>query len=282
MPSLVHKRGTRAQIDAAASANMLRPGELYLMTDEARLTVGTAANAHQPHAKQGEGGSAAVDQRRNRAFDTDFLTKNVVQPPFVGGAISTGSILTGVTGAQIDLNHPGQWLVRSSATANSGYQCQTQPEVRIGGGEVFDFVFKTAAALTGTTLRCGFLDTTTSADAVDGCYFELPPTGAITGKTSANSVRSSTATLATLAVATWYHIRLTVNATATNVLFEVFNDAGALLGAASLTTNIPVLVGRETACGFVATNSGTVATDLIFADYMAFKINRTLQRGASS
>lgn len=58
MPSLLHKRGTRAQIDAAATANGLKAGEVYLLTDEARLTVGIAANAHQPLAKQGEGGGS--------------------------------------------------------------------------------------------------------------------------------------------------------------------------------------------------------------------------------
>jgi hypothetical protein len=58
MPSLAHKRGTRAQIDAAATANGLRTGEVYLVTDEARLTVGTAANAHSPLAKEGEGGGS--------------------------------------------------------------------------------------------------------------------------------------------------------------------------------------------------------------------------------
>lgn len=55
MPSLSHKRGTRAQVDAAASASALHVGEVYLITDEARLTVGTSNSAHQPTAKQGEG-----------------------------------------------------------------------------------------------------------------------------------------------------------------------------------------------------------------------------------
>jgi hypothetical protein len=59
MPSLAHKRGTRAQIDAAASANALRTGEVYLITDESRLTVGTAVNAHVPAAKQSEVGGGA-------------------------------------------------------------------------------------------------------------------------------------------------------------------------------------------------------------------------------
>jgi hypothetical protein len=58
MPSLAHKRGTRAQIDTAAGLNGLRTGELYLISDEARLTVATAVNAHAPAAKQGEGGGS--------------------------------------------------------------------------------------------------------------------------------------------------------------------------------------------------------------------------------
>ncbi len=61
MPSLRHKRGTRALIDAAATANGLRVGEVYLITDEARLTVGTATNAHQALAKQGEGGGGTTN-----------------------------------------------------------------------------------------------------------------------------------------------------------------------------------------------------------------------------
>jgi hypothetical protein len=56
MPRLIQKRGTRAQIDAAAIANNLRNGEIYLITDEGRLTVGTAPGAHQPLARQGESG----------------------------------------------------------------------------------------------------------------------------------------------------------------------------------------------------------------------------------
>ena len=60
MPSYRHKRGTRAQIDGAAAANGLRVGELYLISDEARLTIGTATNAHQPAAKQGEGAGAGL------------------------------------------------------------------------------------------------------------------------------------------------------------------------------------------------------------------------------
>lgn len=59
MPSLAHKRGTRAQIDAAATASALKTGEVYLITDEDRLTVGTTVNTHVAVAKQGEDGGGS-------------------------------------------------------------------------------------------------------------------------------------------------------------------------------------------------------------------------------
>lgn len=56
MPSLQHKRGTRAQLDTAAAASQLKVGEVYFITDEQRLAVGTAVNAYTAFLKEGEGG----------------------------------------------------------------------------------------------------------------------------------------------------------------------------------------------------------------------------------
>lgn len=50
------KAGTRAQLDAAALANGLVAREPYFITDESRFAVGTATNAYQAMAKEGEGG----------------------------------------------------------------------------------------------------------------------------------------------------------------------------------------------------------------------------------
>lgn len=54
------KAGTRAQLDAAALANGLVAREPYFITDEARFAVGTATNAYQAMAKQGEGGGSTA------------------------------------------------------------------------------------------------------------------------------------------------------------------------------------------------------------------------------
>jgi chemotaxis response regulator CheB len=51
--------GTRAALDAAATAAALTPGQIYVITDENRVAVATSENAYQAAAKQGEGGGGS-------------------------------------------------------------------------------------------------------------------------------------------------------------------------------------------------------------------------------
>lgn len=44
MATIRIKRGTRAQVTAAAGSNALQQGEPYLITDAARLAIGTGSN----------------------------------------------------------------------------------------------------------------------------------------------------------------------------------------------------------------------------------------------
>lgn len=91
MPSLAHKRGTRAQIDAAASGSQLRTGEVYLITDEARLTVGTAANAHSPVAKQSEVGGGGGDPWSWAILAADVANSTVTLAPVTGLSFTTAA-----------------------------------------------------------------------------------------------------------------------------------------------------------------------------------------------
>jgi hypothetical protein len=84
MPSLAHKRGTRAQIDAAASGSQLRTGEIYLITDEARVTVGTASNAHTPLAKQSEAAAGGSDPWSWTKLSADVANSTVTLAPVTG------------------------------------------------------------------------------------------------------------------------------------------------------------------------------------------------------
>jgi hypothetical protein len=93
MPSLAHKRGTRVQIDAAAGANNLRTGEVYLITDEARLTVGTAINAHVPLAKQSEAGGGS-DPWTWQKLAADVVNSTTTLAPVTGLAFAAAANTT--------------------------------------------------------------------------------------------------------------------------------------------------------------------------------------------
>jgi hypothetical protein len=88
MPSVQQKRGSRSQINAAATANGLKEGEVYLITDEARLAVGTATNAYEAFAKQSEA-NAAVNVKAEIPSVTAgaflFFSINMSNPAYPGG-----------------------------------------------------------------------------------------------------------------------------------------------------------------------------------------------------
>ena len=145
---------------------------------------------------------------------SDFMTATGPWGPFLQTLVGAGTVAASATGVPT-ANHQGCLSITSSATANSGALITSNPNsILLGGGEQFDCVFKTPAAFTNITTRLGFHDCTTSADAVDGCYLEISATGVVTGKSSSNSVRTTSAALVTLTVNTWYHGRVTLAADA--------------------------------------------------------------------
>lgn len=215
--------------------------------------------------------------RRNPFWATDFLGEAVNVNT---EAVTPWDVSVFLAGTQTKIaglaNHPGILRFTSSTTADSGGRVRTATEAFIfGGGEVAEFVFR-IVTLTNLTFRLGFQDLVGSADAADGAYIEVPSTGAAVGKTANNSVRTTSATIATLAIDTWYIARIKVNRDATAVDFEILDDAGNLLGSVQITTNIPTAAGREFGHGYVATNAGTVATALVEMDYMSIEFTRAL------
>ena len=62
--SLKIKRGTRAQLTAAAGSGTLIAGEPYLVTDEGRFAIGLSGSSFETFAKQSEvgaGGNISLD-----------------------------------------------------------------------------------------------------------------------------------------------------------------------------------------------------------------------------
>jgi hypothetical protein len=60
MTRITFKRGTRAQLDSAASSNALIAGEPYFITDEGRLAVGLSASTYEVFAKVSEVGHQSI------------------------------------------------------------------------------------------------------------------------------------------------------------------------------------------------------------------------------
>ena len=226
-------------------------------------------------------GNTEPGQRLNPIISCEFMHQVTPNGDWYLSPVSAGAFVVAASTVP-DAAHPGIVTVNSSTTANSGGLISSNTlSILLGGGEQFDCIWKTGAAFTATTTRLGFHDAQSVTDAVDGAYFEISATGVIIGKTSNNSVQTSSATITTLSVSTWYHMRVKLNAAATQVDFTIYNMAGVVLGATSITTNIPTASGRECQPAFISTNSGTVATLLCSLDYISFCYQgRTLVRGA--
>lgn len=54
MAKVLNKRGTRSNLNTLATANGLNAGEVYLITDENRIAIGTSINTYETYAKQSE------------------------------------------------------------------------------------------------------------------------------------------------------------------------------------------------------------------------------------
>lgn len=216
-----------------------------------------------------------------RQIGTTFL----IRDDFTGGTGSYGFSSNTIGSGTINdgtstLNHPGVMLIVSSATANSGANSRARlTSFQLSGTEVFNCIFQ-IENLTNLTLRTGFIDTGNSVESTDGVYFDINSAGTCIGKTSNNSVRSSTSTIATLSTATWYHARITLNSDATLATFEIFNDSGASLGSSTLSSNIPTSSTRLTGAGLVATESAGATQNLVSVDYIEVYMTRLIQRGA--
>lgn len=184
---------------------------------------------------------------------------------FLGAAISSGTNNTAIpTTGLAGYNSYGVFL-RSSTTANGGYRYQTSSMVSDYFGAIshkFRCQYMPLTSFTGRTLRIGFHDSVTNADAVDGAYFEIVD-AVCSAKTSNNSTRTTNATTLTLSLNTAYTFDIDVNAAGTSARFRVYggNSSTALLDV-TITTNIPTTSARAFGAGIVATEVSTTASDI--------------------
>ncbi|MGL5065701.1 MAG: hypothetical protein ACRC62_37505 [Microcoleus sp.] len=275
MPSLRVKRGTKAQIDTAAAANGLKQGEPYLVTDTARLAMGMGLNSYKEFLPS--------DQIPPTVFwdavtDCWAATQGGLAP-FGAAGVSSGTVAT-ANPAIPHPDHPGIVKLRCSTIAGSGYRIFLE-SIRLKGNEA-SRAWINFNTITNTTIRFGFHDCATQADAVDGVYFEMVG-GATTinavGKIANNSVRTSSIASPNLGLGAqdWY--RFDIEHTGlTSARFRIFDINLVNVFDQTVTATIPSGINRETGAGIIATNSTlTTATDLCHVDFLAHKIS-TLNR----
>lgn len=206
--------------------------------------------------------------------ETDFFVSETSQGLFYGAASASG------TSPQIDaeVNHPGITAIRTSSTTNSGYLWKTRPTAYvIGGGEVFDCIFRVVVS-TNSTAYIGIHDSSSQLEPTDGVYFKIAGV-TVEAKTANNGSYTTGGTTYDVSDGTWYRANVTINNDATSATLILYSEAGAVLLTQTITTNIPTTSTYYTGAGFVGTNSGTSAQNIYYLDYMRFENDRELTRG---
>jgi hypothetical protein len=277
MTSLRHRRGTRAQIDAAAAANGLQTGEIYLISDEGRLTVGTALNAHVPAAKQSEAGALSEDPASPltaRVLVDDFVTQSneTGEVGFLNWSFTNGSVAA-VNNVQ---NHPG---IQRRTGGIVAAQVASLYLGALVGTTVFRFdewdecnwIFAQAAAgIADTTFQFGLFGAVGTLTPVNGVYLEkLPADTNWFFVCRNNSLQTRVDSGVSATTTAWIKIRMR-RVSAGEVRFAI--NGGAEI---ALTTNIPdpassFNVGQQHAA------TGTIARS-VDLDFFSLKLRPVLR-----
>lgn len=187
--------------------------------------------------------------------------------PFTATAMSGGDFNSAPLTA--NSNAQGVLVLRKANTANGGARLQTTQPIISEEDLTFRAVFLLVGTLATRVVRVGYLDSISSADAVDGSYFEINGS-TVVAKTSSDSTRTSAGS-AVLTADTFYVFDIEY-ITDTSVRFVVCNlITGAVMLDQTISTNVPPgNISRSFMAGLLAHGSATGAADLCHVDYMGF------------
>jgi len=90
MATIKVKRGTRSQINTAASASGLNQGELYLITDEDVLAVGISTSTYEDVNSAGGGSSNSYIEHSSTVSDSLSISAGINRM-YIGGTTFSGS-----------------------------------------------------------------------------------------------------------------------------------------------------------------------------------------------
>lgn len=202
-------------------------------------------------------------------FDHFFNGISTSQPTgvfgFQGSTNGTGASTGGITTPDASSIGVTSLQAGTTTTGRAGFTAGSA-SVRLGGGTlVLTFRFQMPVLLDGTetgAIYIGFIDSGSAAP-TDGAYLYWDNTQTnFRYRTRNNSVETDTDSGLAPAAATWYILRIEVNAAATSVTFTI-NGANSQSNA----TNIPTGAGRETGIGASILKSAGTTNRQVYLDY---------------
>lgn len=110
MPSVQHMRGTRAALNALATGSGLLPGQVYVLTDEARLAVALTTSTYETFARENEVPPAGSDGWSYQTLAADFNTTTT------GGALVTGMSFAALANSVYEIELVGSFQTAATTT----------------------------------------------------------------------------------------------------------------------------------------------------------------------
>jgi hypothetical protein len=219
--------------------------------------------------------SGADAPTRPLFLEHDFLSYTwTYQMPVSSTVMSSGTAT--YTNYQ---NHPGAFLIASSANANSGAQAafglysMGGQQYWLSGGERAEYIFMIPATNANTYIFMGLETRSVTAPSpatpfTNGAWFQMNNT-TMQGRCTGGSGVSTTGTSFTPSISAWYRGRIVINSNMTRVDYYIYSSTGTLLWSDYLTTNMPNTT-TGTIGDFNAYNSAGGSVQMIAIDYMGF------------
>ena len=203
-------------------------------------------------------------------YETRFLNTNVVQPHLYGVAILGGTQTAAAPTLDSNTLYPYGVFLRSGTTANGGYRFATSVLTSnfFGGvAQKFQTAIMWKTDFTGRTVRVGYHDSSTVADAIDGAYFEILD-NVVYCKTATEAVRTTVTMVATLSLDEIYLFDIESNTAGTLITYKLMNaNTNVVIETATIDTNIPTTHTRGFGVSLVATEATTTLSHICVIYY---------------
>lgn len=265
------------EINAATAAI---PSEVNTLAAASGASSGAVSGASAGTSAAALVSQAGTSARAYSARFCEFDSATFPQAGFVSGNMGAGGISL-VNGASVEANHPGVVSINNGGSGTGAFITLGLDVAgsRLQGGSRSEFVFKTPASFSTNVARMGWFDTLSTGAPTDGLYLEFSSSSSLVAVSRKAGV-STSSTVAALAVNTWYHGTVELNAAANAATLAVYSDAGASVGVATIATNLPTASGNELLFGVLGYASGAGGASTLLIDFMHINNMVGLQRGA--